>query len=241
MNQGVSHLASKGAVGSTVLIFLTFSFVFPQQQSSTAGRREIATLSATVSFAEIAQEELLAVAAPTKPKSIPFMPLPSNLAVPEEAAQSVLYISPTAPETAVLAMSSPDLSSSFPALEDNNTAIPPDTQGAVGPAHLMVTPNTQVRIQSRSGSTLHTVSLNAFWADLDNPDTFDPKVLYDPYGQRWIFIACGDSESPTSSVLIGVSQSDDLPVTGIYVASMLIRKTRFGLIFQALDLTKTGS
>ncbi len=104
---------------------------------------------------------------------------------------------------------SPLPSASFPALEDNNTAIPPDTHGAVGPNHLMVTLNSQIRIQTRTGVTLSTVSLPSFWQSVGVSDVFDPKVLYDPYAGRWMFTACAERRSARSSILLAVSQSSD--------------------------------
>lgn len=98
---------------------------------------------------------------------------------------------------------------SFPALEDNNTSIPPDTHGAAGPNHLMVTLNTQVRIQTRAGATLSTVSLASFWQAVGVIDVFDPKVLYDSYAGRWIFTAAAESFTARSSILMAVSQTSD--------------------------------
>jgi hypothetical protein len=104
---------------------------------------------------------------------------------------------------------SPAPSANFLACEDNGTVIPPDTHGAAGPNHLMVTVNSQVRIQSRTGSTLSSVSLNNFWASLGNPSTFDPRVFYDSANSRWIITAVANSRSPSSAVLIGVSKTND--------------------------------
>lgn len=101
---------------------------------------------------------------------------------------------------------SPSPSASFQALDDNNNLIPPDTHGAVGPNHLMVTLNTQVRIQNRSGGNIVTVPLGGFWG---RSGTFDPKVLYDPYSNRWIFTTCVDAKKATSGILIGVTQTSD--------------------------------
>src|SRR5207245_8373711 len=96
-----------------------------------------------------------------------FPPLPQVVPPPEEAPK---------PRPGVLV-------SSFQALNDNNTAIPPDTHGAVGPNHLMVTLNSQVQIQNRSGGTISTVSLDSFWGPVRDLSSyvFDPKVLYDPF------------------------------------------------------------
>jgi uncharacterized repeat protein (TIGR01451 family) len=94
-------------------------------------------------------------------------------------------------------------------LPDDNSSIPPDTHGAVGPGHLMTVLNTQVRIQRRDGAVLSTVSLDGFWASVGTPSAFDPRILYDPYGSRWIFAAAANGNSTTSAMLIGVSQTSD--------------------------------
>jgi hypothetical protein len=101
---------------------------------------------------------------------------------------------------------SPAPAASFEALPDDQTAEPPDTHGAVGPNHLMVTLNSQVRIQDRTGTALSTVSQSAFWATVAGVDPFDPRVVYDPYADRWITIAIG---SFFRRLLVGVSRSGD--------------------------------
>jgi hypothetical protein len=108
-------------------------------------------------------------------------------------------------------LSTPLPRSSFMALEDNDRAIPPDTQGAIGPNHLMTTLNSQVRIQSRTGATISTVSLRQFWTNLvDNvEDTFDPRVHYDIQAGRWIFITIANGRSVDSAVLAAVSETSD--------------------------------
>jgi len=74
----------------------------------------------------------------------------------------------------------------------------------------MVVHNGTVRFQDKAGGTLTTMSLNNFWATVAGAGgTFDPKVLYDIDAGRWIIVACDDSRSATSGVLVGVSQSTD--------------------------------
>src|ERR1700738_875724 len=84
---------------------------------------------------------------------------------------------------------SPAALASFEALGDNGTVIPPDTDGAVGPHHLIVAVNSQVVIEDRAGATLKAVTIAGFWSSLGVANAFDPHVLYDPYGPRWIFSA----------------------------------------------------
>lgn len=104
---------------------------------------------------------------------------------------------------------SPAPTRSFAGLGDNGTAIPPDTQGAVGPDHLLVALNTQIRIQTRDGAVMSTVILESFWNGLGITNAFDPRVLYDPYSNRWIVASVAERRDAASSVLLGVSATSD--------------------------------
>ncbi|MBI4658933.1 MAG: IPT/TIG domain-containing protein [Verrucomicrobia bacterium] len=99
----------------------------------------------------------------------------------------------------------------FLGLEDNGRAIPPDTQGAVGPNHLMVTLNTQLGVQSRLGQPLLALSLQSFWTNLVDGVTnaFDPRILYDSHAERWICASVANSQSAHSIILLAVSETSD--------------------------------
>lgn len=75
----------------------------------------------------------------------------------------------------------PQVNASFVALVDDGTAYVPDIAAAVGPQHLMVALNSQIRIQDRAGQIAFTIRLNDFWASLGNPVCNEPRLLYDPY------------------------------------------------------------
>jgi hypothetical protein len=94
---------------------------------------------------------------------------------------------------------------------DNNTSIPPDTAGAVGPNHVFNPLNNNVWIFDRTGaSAAPTVSLNSFWSGLGaQGHTFDPRVVFDPYGQRFIFATMADASQSTSRLLVAVSTTSD--------------------------------
>jgi hypothetical protein len=130
---------------------------------------------------------------------------------------------------------SPPPAQSFAALADNGTVIPPDTFGSAGPSHLVVSLNSGVRIQTRKGSALSTASLQGFWASLGKVQPFDPRVLYDPFHERWIFTSTGDPESPNSSLLIGVSRTAD-PTQGWFLNRVDVDSA--GLVW--LDHPTTG-
>ena len=113
----------------------------------------------------------------------------------EATAIATVMLSPSPPPTA-----------SFEALPNSPETEPPDTNGAVGRNHLMVTLNSEVRIQDRSGAAVSTVTLGQFWQRVSPGEPFDPKVLYDPFADRWITTAAGNF---FRSLLVGVSRSGD--------------------------------
>lgn len=124
----------------------------------------------------------------------------------------VIYREPARDETPKMLPreGSPEPDLSFPGLGDNQTAIPPDTKGSVGLNHLMISLNTEVRIQDKEGNNLSTVSLSSFWSSLPGANgTFDPQLMYDPYQNRWIFVVVKDSNPISSEIFLAVSATDD--------------------------------
>jgi hypothetical protein len=200
----------------------------PVSPAPTAGVPGAADHHAVVNLAELARREAAAPARSDErvsPNVAPFpLPVPEPTVAPGVMPRSQASgVVPEAPPTGLQATQAregepapapPTLSASFAALEDNPvdgfSYIPPDTHGAVGLNHLMVTLNSQIRIQTRAGTTLNTVGLNTFWSAVaGGSGVFDPKVLYDPFSNRWIFTACDDPRSGSSGILMGVSQTSD--------------------------------
>ena len=110
---------------------------------------------------------------------------------------------------------SPYLSASFRAQTDaplsgKKTESPPDTNGAVGLTKLMSTLNSNYAIQRKSdGKLLSKVSMTAFWRPVGAHHPFDPRVLYDPYSDRWLVAAGDDPTLGTSKILYGISDTGD--------------------------------
>ncbi|MEK9138278.1 MAG: hypothetical protein AAB393_14225, partial [Bacteroidota bacterium] len=96
----------------------------------------------------------------------------------------------------------------FEAIPDNNASIPPDTYGSVGPSHVMTMLNTQVRIQTKAGVTLSTVTLATFWTSIAG-SKFDPKVNYDAGSGRWLAVCDANAFLATSKVCFAISASSD--------------------------------
>ena len=88
--------------------------------------------------------------------------------------------------------------------------IPPDTTAAVGLDKVMVMLNNNVVIQDKTtGAQLSLVSLTSFWSSTGATGTFDPRILYDAFNNRWIVAAVSNAQTANSSVLVGVSTSPD--------------------------------
>lgn len=166
-------------------------------------------------------------------------PVPeSQIAKPDEQV-----IPPVRPTRAVL---SPLPNTNFLALLDNGRVIPPDTNGAVGPNHVMTVLNSDARIQDRAGNVLSTIPVRAFWQDLlnDDEDVFDPKTYYDSTAKRWLYtvnfigniaasrtagflVAASDNEDPTGNWRRYVILVDD-------TAAFIADQSRFGFNKNAL-------
>ncbi len=105
---------------------------------------------------------------------------------------------------------SPAPDTTFLGILDNQSSIPPDVMGAAGPDYVMTTLNTQVRIHKKDGTPVMTTGLGAFWSSMPGSDrTFDPKIKYDPYNDRWIFVTPSHPNLELSKLYIGVSQTSD--------------------------------
>src|SRR5438477_3062598 len=141
-----------------------------------SGRPGIVVSRRVVNFSELAQREASLRARPAVPKVQPperEAPRPKGLpagAIVKLAPESS-SAHPNASAAVITASPLSLLANNFPAEADNNTVIPPDTQGTVGPNHLMVALNSNIVVQDRAGNRLTTVSLDAFWAPTGNSRT----------------------------------------------------------------------
>jgi hypothetical protein len=88
--------------------------------------------------------------------------------------------------------------------------IPPDTTGAVGLDKIVTILNNNLVIQDKTtGAQLSLVGLTAFWSSTGATGVFDPRIVYDPYNNRWIVAAVSNAQTANSSVLVGISNSPD--------------------------------
>lgn len=197
--------------------------------NGTTGTPGVVLAHSVVNFAELARKEKLHPPKRVSQKAVQHRQAPKHTSLPPGAiikfsptlAPSVSG-GPTAESATTPIPRSPNLNAGFQALLDDQTVIPPDTQGTVGQMQLMVTLNSQVVVQNKSGGIQKTVSLDAFWNSVLGPPpagftgiaTTDPRVVYDPYADRWITSAAAYPASTAAGVLVGVSQNSD--ATGFF-------------------------
>ena len=119
-------------------------------------------------------------------------------------------LNPTPSTTGV----SPGPRRTFKAEYLSGISIPPDTMGAVGVTHVVVPTNNMMRILDRYGIELMRVSLNSFWASTTIKGTavssaFDPKILFDRFNSRFIFVCSLNGPGPNSGMGLAVSATAD--------------------------------
>jgi hypothetical protein len=103
---------------------------------------------------------------------------------------------------------------------DNDRSIPPDTSGAVGIAHIVNPHNNDIWIYDRSGTEIQHLTLDSFWSALGlTGSTFDPKIVYDPHRDRFIFVTMAQAQQADSGVYVAVTTSGD--PTGGWIADAI--------------------
>jgi hypothetical protein len=99
----------------------------------------------------------------------------------------------------------------FNAKDDTQDFIPPDTNAAAGPSHIMVALNGTVKIFNKSTqASVSDVTLNSFWSSLGSISTaFDPKIIYDENSSRFIFACDANGNAASNVILLGISANSD--------------------------------
>jgi hypothetical protein len=102
---------------------------------------------------------------------------------------------------------SPTVGRNFQGLPDDGSIIPPDVDGAVGLDRVMTFLNSQVRIQTKTGTTLSTISYPAFWAPEGVSTISDPRVVYDPATDRFYATSVADFQTNSSCMVLAISNN----------------------------------
>jgi hypothetical protein len=119
-------------------------------------------------------------------------------------------------------------------------AIPPDSDAAAGPNHVVNVANKIIRFHEKNGTVDFTDSLADFFS-AESPDTltFDPKVLFDPFEGRFLVVTLeleddGAGGNPeVSEILLAVS--DDANPNGAWCTTTIPGNTMIGGVDQWAD------
>ncbi len=110
----------------------------------------------------------------------------------------------------------------FDGMDNVTGAVPPDTNGDVGPNHYVQVVNTAVAVWDKQGNQiLEPTTLNSLWTGLgglcESTNRGDPIVLYDAAADRWLISQFAfDTAHSDNRQCIAISQTPD--PTGAYYA-----------------------
>ncbi|HRG81944.1 MAG TPA: T9SS type A sorting domain-containing protein [Chitinophagaceae bacterium] len=198
-----------------LFFFLLALFHSPVNAQTQIGRSvERPVKAAVVNFQQMADVEAL----------LPRPPINRKSFIPNDNAEHVEPVMPAKLDTNStvtvnrITVVSPSPSLNYEGVPDGPQTgsgfwnIPPDTYGAVGLDKVFVQVNNNYRILNKvTGAQLSVVSIETFWNSLgvDGDNVFDPRVVYDPYNNRWIVAAVSNGNDAASRVLLGISQTHD--------------------------------
>ncbi|MCG6550965.1 MAG: hypothetical protein L7F77_01460 [Candidatus Magnetominusculus sp. LBB02] len=179
------------------------------------------TVKANVPVAVLSYEEMKKSEASLPLRSGEKRLIPLKRRNDNHAPATAAIMSPAVQSPAIASsVETPSLLTSFAGMDlsgNSSQSVPPDTQGAAGPAYLMSTVNGGVAYYNKTtGAVTGHITDSAFWSSLGSGSgqpadgVFDPKVIYDQYLGRFIFVELAKGTSSTNSyILIGVSSSSD--------------------------------
>ncbi|HLX64748.1 MAG TPA: PKD domain-containing protein [Planctomycetota bacterium] len=98
-------------------------------------------------------------------------------------------------------------------------ALPPDTEGAIGPTQIFVCLNGRFRLFDRAGNIINTLNADSdvFFGSVlaSGTTTTDPRVRYDRASQRW-FVQMIDELNASNTVYYAVSSGSTLTSTSSF-------------------------
>ena len=185
-------------------------------------------------------------------RQLPRLSRPSAVAAPD-AGIGVLALDPVLqdwPGTPTM----PSPIRSFAGIGNRNGAVPPDTNGDVGPNHYVQWVNLSFQIWDKSGNSLYgPASGNTLWSGFGGPcqttNDGDPIVLYDPLADRWLMsqfalpnypngpfyqcIAISQTPDPTGAwyryaFQVSATKMNDYPKFGVWPDGYYMSVNQFG-------------
>jgi hypothetical protein len=139
----------------------------------------------------------------------------------------------------------PALGTTFEAINFNQDAtttgffhIPPDPAGAVGPTHVVNVVNTSIEWYTKAGvrqnrqrlgrnATTHIGSF--FESQVPLTGTFDPKVIYDQYENRFVVLTMERVDGTPNQSRVFLAVSDDSDPNGTWFFQTLITEETIGV------------
>jgi len=108
---------------------------------------------------------------------------------------------------------------------------PPDPMIAVGPNHVVVTVNSDIEWFTKDGIQEHNQPLEDFFSE-ESPQTqtFDPKVVYDQFAERFVVITLettSDSATSDTTSKIFIAASDDNDPNGNWYTTTINSKLTY--------------
>ncbi len=92
-------------------------------------------------------------------------------------------------------------------------SVPPDSHGTAGRDHVVTIVNTTVAWYTKAGVQQAAMTLDTFFAPLavgGQPfGNFDPKVIYDPFRDRFVAMTLDSNSTTYSRILVAVSKTAD--------------------------------
>jgi hypothetical protein len=86
---------------------------------------------------------------------------------------------------------------------------PSDANGGVGFDNIFSTTNSNLRVSNKQGGIISEQSFQSFFSALGVTDVFDPKIHYDSYAHKWVFVGAATRQSANSSFIIAISQTEN--------------------------------
>ncbi|MCX6360543.1 MAG: hypothetical protein NT029_12075 [Armatimonadetes bacterium] len=194
----------RGVLAAAALFAAASAIAGPMTRVSTGSR------PATASWAAMVRSGVVA------PVQAPGSDVWSRLNRASGGDEGLFLAPPASPGKGVRPLSPQDVGTGFPGVDRRKSGTePPDSVGAMGPAHYLQLVNCLASVYDRSGAQVgSSVSLAAFFAaDGGYPHNGigNPRVIYDRLTSRFFAAALefGDPYGANNQVLLAVSRTSD--------------------------------
>jgi hypothetical protein len=169
----------------------------------------------TVNLRELPESDA-AAAEPLQPGDITAAAEPAVAPAQRKSGRDTAAAAPAAvaAPTPAPTGSSPGPARTFQGEFLQSPVIPSAPGGAVGPAHVFTVTTDRIRVTDRAGVELVRRTLASFWTGVvlpggAAPAPYEPRVQYDRFNDRYIFVAMANATSAANSLLVAISETPD--------------------------------